>query len=531
MKKINLLLCVALCFSAFVAKAQNIGINNTNPQAALDLNGDLRLRSAILTLPANLNHNVDLLAAKSTVYMFAGGALSGCQITGFRGGVDGRVVTIFNNSTTNDVQLYDANNPISISNSIDTTRILTGTNNTAVIKSNGTIILRYDGAKQRWTIISSHNVDGLALPATNTSLTSTQGDTSIIAGYTFTTGTSAILPPLNSLAGNAQIIATGVDDGNSLVTALPFSFTFNGKPYTHFIATSNGFVKLLPDAAGTMTNAINTITNNLNFNNELPKLAPWWDDLSMFAPTGGVWTLTEGVAPNRVFNIEYICGIYVGGGPTLSNLRFRISIAENDKSIQFSYFQTVANGSFTVGIKSENLQYSSVDPSTNIAYSNAVYQNILATIPAGTYYKWQQTASPLSIVHINSPSPYNRLDLDGSLFVGKDISAGNNLIVNGKIENENLISATPNAPWSGPFFYYKDKENRVHLSGSVFRSSGANGTLVFILPPGYRPINFSVFPVVSSGTNGSITVTTIGNIVFYGVDGTVYLDGISFRAN
>jgi hypothetical protein len=543
MKKILLTLCVLCAFVGNIT-AQNVGINNTNPQAALDLNGDLRLRSTILTLPANLNHNVDLITVKSSVYMFAGGALSGCQITGFKGGVDGRVVTIFNNSITSTIQLYNANNPTSISNSIDTTRILTGTGNDATILQNGSVTLRYDGSKQRWTIISSHNTGGLTLPATNTSLTSTQGDTSIIAGFTFTTGTSAILPPLNSLASNAQIIATGVDDGNSLVTALPFSFTFNGKPYTHFIATSNGFVKLLPNAAGTMTSGNGTYSNSLNLDTDLPKLAPWWGDLALFAPTGGVWTLTEGVAPNRVFNIEYICGIYVSGGPTLSNLRFRISIAESDKSIQFTYFQTVSNGIFTVGIKSENLQYSSVDPSTNIAYSNAVYQNILATIPAGTYYKWQQTPTPLSIVHINSPSPFNRLELDGSLVVGKDIIAGNNinasnnliannnLIVNGKIENESLNTATPNAPWLGPFYYYKDKENRVHLSGSVYRSSGATGTIFFTLPPAYRPINSSVFPVNSNGTNAYIFInSSTGNISFTGADGNAYLDGISFRAN
>jgi hypothetical protein len=44
--------------------AQNVGINNTNPQAALDLNGDLRLRSATLTLPTGLSNDVDLTTVK-----------------------------------------------------------------------------------------------------------------------------------------------------------------------------------------------------------------------------------------------------------------------------------------------------------------------------------------------------------------------------------------------------------------------------------------------------------------------------------
>jgi FG-GAP repeat len=162
MKKTNLLVCVALCFCAFVAKAQNIGINNTNPQAALDLNGDLRLRSAILTLPNGLNNDVDLMTVKSSVYMFGGGALAvgGCQITGFTGGVDGRVVTIFNNSVNGAIQLYDAN--FSISPSAAANKILTGTGSNAIIYGNGSVTLRYDGVKQKWTVIASNYVDGLS---------------------------------------------------------------------------------------------------------------------------------------------------------------------------------------------------------------------------------------------------------------------------------------------------------------------------------------------------------------------------------
>jgi trimeric autotransporter adhesin len=141
--------------------AQNIGINNTDPQASLDLQGDLRLRSAILTLPSGINNDVDLVTVKSSVYMFGGGAIgiNGCQITGFSGGVDGRIIIIFNNNTTASIQLYDASfitSPSSIAN-----KILTGTGNNATIYSNGSVTLRYDGAKAKWIVISSTNTDGL----------------------------------------------------------------------------------------------------------------------------------------------------------------------------------------------------------------------------------------------------------------------------------------------------------------------------------------------------------------------------------
>jgi Head domain of trimeric autotransporter adhesin/Chaperone of endosialidase len=141
--------------------AQNVGIGNTNPQAALDLQGDIRFRSATLTLLNGLNNDVDLTTVKSSVYMLAGAALGvgGPQITGFTGGVDGRIVTIFNNSTVGAIQLYDAG--FSVSPSAAANKILTGTGNNAIILSNGSVTLRYDGAKQRWVIVSSNFTNGL----------------------------------------------------------------------------------------------------------------------------------------------------------------------------------------------------------------------------------------------------------------------------------------------------------------------------------------------------------------------------------
>jgi hypothetical protein len=163
MKSIKLFVTMYILLLSINSIAQNVGINNANPQAALDLQGDLRLRSAVLTLPNGLNNDVDLTTTKSSVYMFAGGALAigGAQITGFTGGVDGRIVTIFNNSTTGAIQLYDAN--FSVSPSAAANKILTGTGSNAVIYGNGSVTLRYDGAKAKWIVMSSAYTDGLSL--------------------------------------------------------------------------------------------------------------------------------------------------------------------------------------------------------------------------------------------------------------------------------------------------------------------------------------------------------------------------------
>ncbi|MEO7309494.1 MAG: hypothetical protein ABIX01_03785 [Chitinophagaceae bacterium] len=136
----------------------NVGIGNSSPLAKLDVLGDVRFNSQTLNLNGGLNNDVDLVASRSSVYSFSGGALGGCQISGFTGGVDGRLVTLFNNSTTAAVQLYN-----DYSSSADVNRILTGTGNSAIIYQNGSVSMRYDGGKQRWTILSSNYTDGLSL--------------------------------------------------------------------------------------------------------------------------------------------------------------------------------------------------------------------------------------------------------------------------------------------------------------------------------------------------------------------------------
>jgi hypothetical protein len=168
MKK-TILLCLICLPGSALLHAQNVGIKTTAPQSALDINGDITLRKGTLTLPAGGSNNVDISTSKYSVYDFAGGALTGgAQLYGFTGGTDGRIVTIFNNSTTAAIQIMNESHPGSAS-SLAANRIVTGSGNTAVIYQNGSATLRYDALKQRWTITSSNYTDGLsAAPATST---------------------------------------------------------------------------------------------------------------------------------------------------------------------------------------------------------------------------------------------------------------------------------------------------------------------------------------------------------------------------
>lgn len=58
---INLLLVSTLV-------AQNVGINNADPQATLDINGDVRYRSFQLNLSGSLHNDLDLTTNKFSVY-------------------------------------------------------------------------------------------------------------------------------------------------------------------------------------------------------------------------------------------------------------------------------------------------------------------------------------------------------------------------------------------------------------------------------------------------------------------------------
>ncbi|MBK8627885.1 MAG: hypothetical protein IPN86_20695 [Saprospiraceae bacterium] len=82
--------------------------------------------------------------------------MDGAIISGFNGGVDGRIVTIFNNGNSAIQIFHEASGSLAVN------RILTGTGNNATIYQNGSVTMRYDGQKMRWTIISSNYTDGLS---------------------------------------------------------------------------------------------------------------------------------------------------------------------------------------------------------------------------------------------------------------------------------------------------------------------------------------------------------------------------------
>jgi hypothetical protein len=158
MTKILFTLFILLIVCALVA--QNVGINNVDPQATLDINGDLRLRSHNLSLTGFYQHDFDISDNKFSNYTINPTATAGCIITGLTGGIDGRIASFFNTSTAFALQFYPENLSLT-SQSSEINRIISALGQPIVVSPNGCISFKYDGLKQRWVVINGAGVEGI----------------------------------------------------------------------------------------------------------------------------------------------------------------------------------------------------------------------------------------------------------------------------------------------------------------------------------------------------------------------------------
>jgi hypothetical protein len=151
MKK-SVIICLFIQALAAAAMAQNVGINTTNPQAALDVNGDMVLRSADLASPpaTSVINPLDVNTVKRGSYRITG-PTANFSIAGITAGADGRVISLFNGSAANMV-LTNENGGAAAAN-----RIRTSTGANITLFSGGSIDLQYYAAFQRWQVNGGYN--------------------------------------------------------------------------------------------------------------------------------------------------------------------------------------------------------------------------------------------------------------------------------------------------------------------------------------------------------------------------------------
>ena len=136
--------CVIFCF------AQNVGIGTTSPQAKLDINGDLIIRNANITLANGANENIDITTSKYSHYTISG-PTTVFEIGGLTGGTDGRIITLYNSSAFLMVIKHLS------SGSAAANKIHTGTGLDFTLSSYSSASFRYFSLDNLWHMLSSHN--------------------------------------------------------------------------------------------------------------------------------------------------------------------------------------------------------------------------------------------------------------------------------------------------------------------------------------------------------------------------------------
>ena len=144
--------------------------------------------------------------------------------------------------------------------------------------------------------------------------------------YTFTTSTGVIVPGTTDVGNH-------VDDGDTTIT-LPFPYTLYDQTFTTAHVGSNGHVTF-----GTEFSSFGVVC-------PMPEptatyaIGPYWTDQCTGAcnsggttPGIGIFTSTSGVAPNRIFNIEYRTVYY----NTETTLNYEVRLYEGQKAFDVIY--------------------------------------------------------------------------------------------------------------------------------------------------------------------------------------------------
>lgn len=194
---------------------------------------------------------------------------------------------------------------------------------------------------------------------------------------------------LNTTVSTAStVIGSSNDDTPS--AAFPFGFTFNfeGVDYTEFSASPDGWIRLGPGTATSQfTNAMASTTN-------IPKIAPYWDDLAT-GTDGNVRYVVTGTAPNRVGVVQWFVTI-PRNTTGAANSTFQALLYEGSGQIEFRYGTMGVPTSTTISGGLSGLaaatNFNSITFSTNTA-SGATANDANAVTPvAGTMYTFSSAA-------------------------------------------------------------------------------------------------------------------------------------------
>ncbi|HVM61593.1 MAG TPA: LamG-like jellyroll fold domain-containing protein [Verrucomicrobiae bacterium] len=166
----------------------------------------------------------------------------------------------------------------------------------------------------------------------------------------------------------ASIVPGIADTGNHCddccaIIGLPFPYTFYGQPYTNVTLSSNGNLQF----SGVNSSPKDVCLPAYGFG---PTIFPLWQDLRtdgiVNGASNGVFTSTSGVAPDRIFNIEWRA-VYYTGGVSTNAVNFEVRLYESQQRFDIVYGNLNGDGDgATVGVQNNANNVSQFECSSGV---------------------------------------------------------------------------------------------------------------------------------------------------------------------
>lgn len=176
------------------------------------------------------------------------------------------------------------------------------------------------------------------------------GSTNVATFGLISGSTNYVITPSSSAsitAGTTDIGNHGDDTITSI--ALPFAFTFYGQTFSNAAVSGNGNLQFM-SASSSAANSCLPVAGFAN------TIFAFWDDLRTDGAIGtaqGIFTSISGIAPNRIFNIEWRASYYHPGGRG-NPVNFEVRLYENLSRFDLVYGTLNGSGpSATVGSQKE----------------------------------------------------------------------------------------------------------------------------------------------------------------------------------
>jgi hypothetical protein len=199
--------------------------------------------------------------------------------------------------------------------------------------------------------------------------------------YIFAASTGATLDPMT---GATVIVPANTDNTPSALQTIPFTFVYEGRNYTQFSVSPDGFMKLGSTPA--------TASPSNNVYSGTIQLFPFWDDLAT-GTNGSVSYVVTGTAPNRILKVQWLVTVPKAAAGT-ANSTMQAWLYEGTNVIEFRYG---AGGgpaaSASIGINGNiNYNFISVTTPANTASNQQTNDNNTAWPGNGTMYKFTPPA-------------------------------------------------------------------------------------------------------------------------------------------